>query len=79
MELPGRLRTRKLRKARGGGKRGIEKIFNEELVDAVVEELIETVIEGGAYRKRPKHKASKSTTGKNGKGYKVKGRRSRAK
>ena len=71
MKLPG---TRKLKKGRGGGKRGIKKMFDEELVNAVAEELIETVIEGGAYRKRPKHKTSKSTTGKNGKGYKGKSR-----
>jgi phage gpG-like protein len=75
MELPG---TRKLRISRGG-KSGIKKMFDEELVNAVAEELIEAVIEGGTYRKRPKHKTRKSTTGKNGKGYKVKGRRSRAK
>ena len=70
MELSG---TRKLKKGRGG-KRGIKKMFDEELVNAVAEELIETVIEGGAYKKRPKHKTSKSTTGKNGKGYKGKSR-----
>jgi len=72
MKLPNRLRTRKLRERRGGGKSGIEKMFNEEIVDAAMEGIIETLIEGGAYRKRPKHKASKSTTGKNGKGYKGK-------
>jgi hypothetical protein len=74
MKLPNRLRTRKVSQRRGGGKSGIEKIFNEEVLDAAVEGIIEAVIEGGAYRKRPKHKASKSTTGKNGKGYKGKSR-----
>jgi len=71
MKLPG---TRKLKKGRGGGKREIKKMFNEELVNSVAEELIETMIEGGAHKKRPKHKTSKSSTGKNGKGYKGKGR-----